>query len=206
MQLKGQLEKKLRTEGYQVYGIDEVGRGCLAGPVYAACVSLNEDFFRLEEKYLKLIRDSKTLSSRQRSVAKTIIDDYSIYQKVASATVAEIDEFNILQAALLAMRRSLPIKIQNPYFLVDGNKRIPGISIQQDAIIAGDKMIFAISAASIIAKIARDTLMEEYSEKYPGYGFESNAGYGTKKHLTALGSIGLTGIHRKSFAPVRNLV
>lgn len=200
---KGDLEQKLKSKGYEVFGIDEVGRGCLAGPVYAACVRLSDDFFSLDEKHLKLIRDSKTLSAKQRLKAKAIIEDHSSYQKVESASVEEIDQINILQAALLAMRRSLPVKVQNPYLLVDGNQVIPQVFIPQEAVIAGDKTAYSISAASILAKIERDELMQEYSEEFPGYGFETNAGYGTKKHMLALGEIGITAIHRKSFAPVR---
>lgn len=185
-----------------------MGRGCLAGPVVAAGVIL--DFAKLEllpEKRRNLIRDSKTLSATQR---QNILDD--IYEcttdmAIGFADVSEIDSMGILNAAFLAMKRALSI-IEKPYsiVLVDGHIPIRGVTTPQRAVIKGDHWCYSIAAAAIIAKEARDSLMRDMGAKYPGYGFERHVGYGTKDHLDGLRSLGITPLHRRSFAPIRTMV
>lgn len=178
-------------------GVDEVGRGPLAGDVVTAAVVLPANH-RIEG-----LADSKTLSARQRENLYSDIISHADCWAVGRASVAEIDRFNILQATLMAMRRAvLGLSIQPDYVAVDGN-RVPQWEYNAEAVVKGDGRVEVISAASIIAKVVRDTEMAEMNIKYPGYGFDSNKGYGTAQHLEALGRLGPTPIHRRSFAPVR---
>lgn len=178
-------------------GVDEVGRGPLAGDVVTAAVVLPANH-RIEG-----LADSKTLSARQRENLYSDIISHADCWAVGRASVAEIDRFNILQATLMAMRRAvLGLSIQPDYVAVDGN-RVPQWEYNAEAVVKGDGRVEVISAASIIAKVVRDTEMAEMDIKYPGYGFDSNKGYGTAQHLEALGRLGPTPIHRRSFAPVR---
>ena len=178
-------------------GVDEVGRGPLAGDVVTAAVILPDNHG------IEGLADSKALSSRQReNLYKDIIGRASCWF-VARATVAEIDRFNILQATLMAMRRAVMGLSQQPDFVaVDGN-RLPQWEYCGEAVVKGDGRVEVISAASIIAKVVRDAEMKAFDEKYPGYGFAKNKGYGTAQHLEALGRLGATPIHRQTFAPVR---
>ena len=210
---KGKLEQEFASNNAQVVGIDEVGRGCLAGPVCAAAVIL--DYNKLDQTdpdLKKLIRDSKTLSSIQRQKIIPILDDICLHYEVAVADVEEIDEVNILNATFIAMKRAvnqLPRKsklFEKRVLLIDGNKTISDLKTEQKAIVKGDSIVFAIAAASIIAKEYRDQLMSELAAQYPQYSFENHVGYGTKAHLQALEEFGPTVIHRKSFAPVRKLL
>ena len=183
-----------------ICGVDEAGRGPLAGPVSAAAVILDPDY------PIAGLADSKKLSERQRDRLATIIRERALAWAVAYADVGEIDQLNILQATLLAMRRavlSLPIRPQQ--VLVDG-LYCPSTGIPSRAIVKGDSKIAAISAASILAKTARDLLMVELHEKYPHYGFADHKGYPTAAHLVALQEHGVSVVHRKSFRPVRELL
>jgi ribonuclease HII len=178
-------------------GVDEVGRGPLAGDVVTAAVVLPVNH-RIEG-----LADSKTLSARQRENLYSDIISHADCWAVARASVAEIDRFNILQATLMAMRRAvMGLCTQPDYVAVDGN-RVPQWEYSAEAVVKGDGRVEVISAASIIAKVVRDAEMAEMHIKYPGYGFDSNKGYGTAQHLEALERLGPTPIHRRSFAPLR---
>jgi ribonuclease HII len=178
-------------------GVDEVGRGPLAGDVVTAAVILPANHG------IEGLADSKALSSRQReNLYKDIISGATCWC-VARSTVAEIDRFNILQATLMAMRRAVMGLSQQPDFVaVDGN-RLPQWEYRGEAVVKGDGRVEVISAASIIAKVVRDAEMKDFDNTYPGYGFAKNKGYGTAQHLEALGRLGATPIHRRTFAPVR---
>lgn len=179
-------------------GVDEVGRGPLAGDVVTAAVILPAGH-RIEG-----LADSKALSATQReNLYKDIISHASCWS-IGRASVEEIDRFNILQATLMAMRRAvMGLRIQPDYVAVDGN-RVPQWEYASEAVVKGDGRVEVISAASILAKVVRDREMLEMDAKYPGYGFDSNKGYGTAQHLEALQRKGPTPIHRRSFAPVRD--
>ena len=180
-------------------GVDEVGRGTLAGPVVAAAVIL--DFKNLPND----INDSKKVSKKNREIISTKILENSI-TSIGHATVEEIDDINILRASLLAMKRAVEGLSKKPKLvLIDGN-HIPDIKIESKSIIKGDNKSLSIAAASIIAKVYRDNLMTEYSKKYPGYLWEKNSGYGTKEHLEAIKNLGITPIHRTSFKPIYNML
>lgn len=186
--------------GVLLAGVDEVGRGPLAGDVVAAAVILDP------AKQIDGLADSKKLSERQREMLYVEICAGATSWAVARASVAEIDSLNILQASLLAMRRAVEqLHIQPEHVLVDGNK-LPRWSYSSEAIIQGDDKVKAISAASIIAKVTRDREMVQFDAQYPGYGFAGHKGYGTREHLAALQKLGATPIHRRSFAPVRSVL
>jgi len=178
---------------YLIAGTDEVGRGCLAGPVVAAAVIL--------KKRIDNLKDSKALSPKIRSeLAKKILDNS--YYGFGLVSNQKIDEINILNASLLAMKRAiLNLPIKPTLVLVDGIHK-PDLEISMRAIIGGDSSEDAISAASIIAKVFRDDLMINYEKKYPGFDFQNNKGYGTKYHLQALKDFGSCPIHRKTFKGV----
>ncbi|MSQ59932.1 MAG: ribonuclease HII [Betaproteobacteria bacterium] len=181
-------------------GIDEAGRGPLAGPVFAACVILDP------ERPIEGLADSKKLSARQREVLSEIIRGQALSWCVASASVEEIDQHNILQATLLAMRRAVRGLSVTPLLaLVDGNQD-PSLGIATRTIVRGDRTEPAISAASILAKTARDALMLSLHKEYPAYGFDQHKGYPTAKHMAVLREHGATVHHRRSFAPVREVL
>ena len=181
-----------------VCGVDEAGRGPLAGPVYAAAVILNPD------RPIKGLKDSKLLSERRREVLAKEIFTNARACAVALATVEEIDRMNILQATMLAMQRAVAgLRIVPDLAYIDGN-RCPDLPCRAEAIIKGDATVPAISAASIIAKVARDLEMVAWDVRYPGYGLAQHKGYPTPTHLRALDALGVTPLHRRSFAPVRN--
>ena len=182
-------------------GVDEVGRGPLAGDVVAAAVILPP------KHSIQGLADSKVLTAHQRqSLYKEIIEQALDYS-VARASVAEIDQYNILQSTMMAMRRAvMGLKIKPDFVAVDGN-RLPKWEYPAEAVVKGDSRVEVISAASIIAKVVRDAEMIELEAKYPGYGFAKNKGYGTAQHLEALKRLGATPIHRRSFSPVsENLI
>lgn len=180
-----------------VAGVDEVGRGPLAGPVVTAAVILPKDFD------LPGLTDSKKLSAKRRQVLADLIRQQATAWALAQASVEEIDELNILAATMLAMQRAVDsLSLRPDRVLVDGN-RSPAFDMPSEAIVKGDGLIDCISAASIIAKQSRDKLMREMHQHYPEYGFDSNVGYPTKKHREALKKYGPTPIHRRSFAPVQ---
>lgn len=174
-----------------IAGVDEVGRGPLAGPVIAAAVILDIQ--------IPGIQDSKTLSAKKREALAEQIKTGATAYAYGRAEVDEIDSLNIHHASLLAMKRAVEaLAIQPTKVLVDG-LYVPKIAIACEAVVKGDSLIYAISAASILAKVYRDAEMIELDKKYPGYGFAAHKGYGTKEHQTALQKLGLCDIHRKSF-------
>jgi len=184
----------------QVAGVDEVGRGPLAGPVIAAAVILDPN------NPIEGLTDSKKLTEKKRESLSVEIKEKALSWSIARAEIEEIDEINILQASLLAMQRSVEgLTVQPAHCLVDGNK-LPKLSCSAEAIVKGDLKEQAIGAASIIAKVARDNEMVEMDNVYPGYGFAKHKGYPTKVHMEALTQIGICEIHRKSFAPVKRLL
>ena len=183
-----------------VAGVDEAGRGPLAGPVVAAAVILDD------LKPIAGLADSKTLSPRQRERLSAEIHARALCFSVAQASVEEIDRLNILQATLLAMRRAvMGLRLKPHKVLVDGN-RLPTLDIVAEAVIQGDRTVPAISAASILAKVARDRWCLEIDAEYPAYGFAAHKGYGTAQHLLALQTHGATPWHRRSFSPVARVL
>ena len=182
-----------------VAGVDEVGRGPLAGPVVAAAVII--DINNIPDG----INDSKKLSKINRLKISDEIKKYSIYS-IAEASVKEIDEINILQASLLAMKRAIEGLAKKPMTILVDGKFKPKTNFPTHSIIKGDTQSLSIAASSIIAKVYRDNLMRDFSKKYPEYLWEKNAGYGTKEHLLAIKKCGITPIHRKSFKPIHNIL
>ena len=202
---RGRLERQLLGEGLLVAGVDEVGRGCLAGPVYAAMAVL--DFAkvkRLKKAERALLRDSKQLSRQQRAAMVPVIHDVALDWQVASASVEEIDGLGILQANVLAMRRCLALA-GSPFdlLLVDGKLPVAGYAGRQQTVVKGDSLCYSIAAASILAKESRDAYMREQAELFPGYGFEQHVGYGTAQHLAMIDRLGVCRLHRRSFEPIR---
>lgn len=181
-----------------VIGVDEVGRGCLAGPVYAAAVIFKS------ESLSDLVTDSKLLSEERREeLAELILREHHV--GIGSASVEEIDEINILQASLLAMKRAIEnLGVKAGHVLVDGNMRIPGLNgFEQTPVVKGDLRVAPISAASIVAKVTRDRLMKELGVKFPVYGFEAHKGYSTPVHKQSIVTHGPCEVHRRSFAGVK---
>ena len=189
-----------RYKESDIAGVDEVGRGPLAGDVVTAAVIL------APAQPIPGLRDSKKLSEKRREELAVLIRERALCWSVARASVAEIDEINILQASLLAMRRAIEALDPQPgYVLVDGN-RLPKWGYASQAVIKGDDRVPAIAAASILAKVQRDSELIALEEQYPGYGFARHKGYPTVAHLQALRDLGVTPVHRRSFAPVKNLL
>lgn len=187
-------------ENVIICGVDEAGRGPLAGAVYAASVILNP------ERPIFGLADSKKLSEKKRNSLAIEIKQYALAWAIASSSVEEIDEINILQASLLAMKRAVEmLKIKAELVLVDGNK-CPKINLPCEAIVKGDSKVQAISAASILAKTARDANCLDLHQRYPQYNFAKHKGYPTAEHLALLIEHGVSPIHRKTFAPVRKLI
>jgi len=177
-------------------GVDEVGRGSLIGPVYAAAVILNKS---INKKFLK---DSKKLSKNKREALFTYIKKNSTWA-IGQASVQEIENINILHASLLAMKRAIrKLKKKPSLILIDGNKLPDLKNYNLKYVVKGDQKIPSISAASIIAKVSRDKFITTLSKKFKNYGWETNCGYGTKKHLKALKKFGITKHHRKTFSPI----
>ncbi|TXH87123.1 MAG: ribonuclease HII [Rhodoferax sp.] len=180
-----------------IAGVDEAGRGPLAGPVVAAAVILDE------LHPIAGLNDSKKLTARRREQLFDEIRAKALCFSVAEASVEEIDSLNILQATLLAMRRAVEgLRLKPGKVLVDGN-RLPVLDVVAEAIVQGDALVPSISAASILAKVTRDRWCEEVDRAYPQYGFAGHKGYGTAEHLAALRAHGASPLHRSSFAPVR---
>jgi len=184
--------------GGLVAGCDEAGRGCLAGPVFAAAVILPSGFKH------KDLNDSKQVGKAKRNKLRDIIIESSVAWSVAQCSADEIDSLNILWASIEAMHKALDgLKIAPSMLLIDGNKFKNYKDLPHQCIIKGDSKYTCISAASILAKTFRDDYMKDQSLKYPQYGWEQNNGYGTKKHIQALKTFGITNLHRKTFKPVR---
>jgi ribonuclease HII len=183
-----------------VCGVDEAGRGPLAGPVYAAAVILDPS------RPIEGLRDSKKLTAERREELAPLIKANALAWSIARCTEAEIDRYNILQASMLAMKRAVNgLQTIPTLALIDGN-RIPVMKIRSIAIIEGDDKVTAISAASILAKTARDEALVKLHKKYPQYGFDQHKGYGTEYHLEMLRLHGVSPVHRRSYAPVRALL
>lgn len=206
-------KEKSLCEQFLPIGLDEVGRGPLAGPVVAAAVLYKKASFEVseeQEKKMKWIRDSKKLSEKKREEMYEWIQEH-FYVGIGIISPETIDRVNILQATFLAMKgaltdlkRKLPREYNNKlYLLLDGNQLLPNISYSQEAIVGGDGKVRSIAAASIIAKVTRDRLCIEYDLCYPGYGFKNHKGYGTQEHMDALRHLGATPVHRMSFRPVQ---
>ena len=199
---------ELRCEaqgGLRVAGVDEAGRGPLAGPVVAAVAVIDRD--AATPKLLKLIDDSKKLALAAREKAYEAMVASGIVQfAVGEATVEEIDRINILQATFLAMRRAVEALALAPdIVLIDGNQLPRGLACRAETIVGGDAHSYSIAAASIFAKVTRDRAMARLAEAFPGYGWETNRGYGSAQHLAALEQLGPTPHHRMSFAPLSRL-
>ena len=182
-----------------IAGVDEVGRGSLVGPVYAAAVILNKSINK------KILKDSKSLAKYKREILSKYIKKNSIWA-IGKASVREIEKINILQASLLAMRRAIKKLRRKPSLvLIDGNK-LPKIkNFKLRSIIKGDQKIPSISAASIIAKVTRDKMITNLGKKFKGYKWDKNYGYGTKEHLKAIRNLGITTHHRRSFSPINKI-
>ena len=181
-------------------GVDEVGRGCLAGEVVSAAVILPINHGILG------LNDSKKLREHQREVICSEIVEKCVCFSIGKASVREIDRLNILQATMLSMQRAVSgLKVEPEFVLVDGNK-LPEWKYKSKAVVKGDSLIEEISAASILAKVTRDKDMYSLDTLFPGYGFSKNKGYGTAQHLEALDRNGVTVCHRKTFSPIRELV
>jgi ribonuclease HII len=195
------LEQEARVAGaVRIAGIDEVGRGPLAGPVTAAAVILNP------RDIPPGLDDSKKLTARRRAVLETAIMA-GAEVSIAHASVAEIDALNILRASHLAMVRALAGLTPAPDFLlIDGNLIPAGLTLPARAVIKGDGRSLSIAAASIVAKMCRDRIMVDLAQQHPGYGWETNAGYPSKSHKQALRDLGVTPHHRRSFRPVHNIL
>ncbi len=186
-------DNEMRTHCGVICGIDEAGRGPLAGDVYAAAVILPDDII------IDGINDSKKLTEKKREALFDIIREKAVSYCIATASVKEIDSMNILNAAMLAMKRAYEgLDVKPDTALIDGNKT-PGLDIPETAVVKGDATSASIAAASILAKVARDHYMKELAEKYPQYMFEKHKGYGTKLHYEMLDKYGASNIHRKSF-------
>jgi len=200
-------EEKMWRNGQYIIGVDEAGRGPLAGPVMAAAV-----FIIINDKYEELlnlgVNDSKKLSPKKRDkIYEALTSHPLVLWSVGEASEKEIDEINILRASLLAMRKAVEklidknnrLERENFSVYIDGREVIPNLTANQKSIINGDAKVFSIAAASIIAKVTRDRLMLKYAEKYPQYGFEKHKGYGTKQHYEMIQKHGICRIHRKTF-------
>jgi len=195
-----QIDLQFSAGEHRVAGVDEVGRGPLAGPVVTAAVILDP------EQPIAGLADSKALSEKRREALFDEIKEKAKAWAIGRAEVEEIDELNILQATMLAMQRAVAgLNLSPNHVLVDGN-RSPGFPCSSEAIIKGDGTVPVISAASIIAKVTRDREMVEMDAQYPGYGLAGHKGYPTKAHIMALQELGVTPIHRRSFEPVRRLL
>ena len=182
-----------------IAGVDEVGRGSLVGPVYAAAVILKKSI------NTKLLKDSKSISNAKRKVLFSYIKKNSIWA-IGKASLKEIEQLNILNASLLAMKRAIKkLKKKPSHVLIDGNKLPELKNYKLKSIIKGDQKIPSISAASIIAKVTRDKMISDLGKKFKGYNWQKNFGYGTSQHLKAIKILGITKHHRKTFSPINKL-
>lgn len=213
-------EKELQEQGYHIIaGVDEVGRGPLAGPVVtAACVIKDVSDFEIKPDHdmWKLVRDSKFLSEKQREEAFDFVRE-KFFVGIGKCSPRAIDEINILQATFLAMKKAIDglekdidkngayADAEKMMIMIDGNQLLPNFTREQICVAKGDSISKSIAAASVMAKVARDKIISQYDEEYPEYGFAKHKGYGTKIHMEALEKYGATPIHRKSFAPVKKV-
>lgn len=195
------LELKKRAEGFSIIaGVDEVGRGPLAGPVVSAAVAFPEN------ASIPAVNDSKLLTEKRRNELCAMIKAVpGVIYAIAEIDSEEIDRINILEASRQSMRLAVRQLGRIDFLLIDGLP-VPGFEVPNLAVVKGDRLSASIAAASILAKVYRDELMNKQAELYPGYGFERHKGYGTKEHLAALCRLGVCPLHRRSFAPVRNVI
>ncbi len=195
-------EKRFRKAGYRlIAGVDEVGRGALAGPVVAAAVILPEGFDHED------LADSKTLSPEKRQELYEVIVREAVSWAVGEVSAEEVDRLGILQASLLAMSKAVAaLSVVPELVLVDGRFTLPNWPGPQKAVVDGDALCLSVAAASVVAKVTRDRIMEELNPKYPGYGFAKHKGYGTREHLEALRLYGPSPLHRKTFRPVSEVL
>jgi ribonuclease HII len=197
-------ENELKSQGYElIAGIDEVGRGALAGPVVASAVILPRP---ANLTWLGLVRDSKELTSRQRESLFDLINREAVAVGIGVVPSQVIDSVNILKATKLAMMQAVEKLPRQPNFLIIDRVTLSQCPIPQRGITRGDKLCLSIACASIVAKVTRDRMMEEFDQIYPGYGFARHKGYGTGIHMSCLRKLGPSPIHRLYFAPVRNLI
>lgn len=197
-------EDKLKSQGYElIAGIDEVGRGALAGPVVASAVILP---YPANLPWFELVRDSKELNSRKRESLFDLINKEAVAVGTGIIPSQTIDSMNILRATKLAMMQAVEKLPKQPSFLLIDRITLTQCHIPQRGITRGDKSCLSIACASIIAKVTRDRIMEEFDQIYPGYGFARHKGYGTGKHISCLQKLGPSPIHRLYFAPVRNII
>lgn len=205
---RGVLENKLLARGHTILGVDEVGRGCLAGPLYAGACLLDYKRLRgLPRELLVNLRDSKKLNALKRRRMVVTIREIALEAHLGMVTEREIEELGISKANGLAILRAIR-QCKSPYdiVLVDGRQRIAGISVEQQPVIKGDDLCYAIAAASILAKEARDEFMHQKAKTYPEYGFETHVGYGTVLHRKMIEHYGICPLHRKNFEPIRSLL
>ncbi|MBC7515892.1 MAG: ribonuclease HII [Alkalinema sp. FL-bin-369] len=194
-----EFEAELWRQGlFQVAGVDEVGLGCLAGPIVAAAVVISA-----EVQTISLVRDSKALSAKQRDQVFEHLSSQGLPIGIGMASVSEIEQVNVLQASYLAMRRAISRVQPIDHALIDGRPIKVELGVPITTLIKGDARSYAIACASIVAKVRRDRLMVHLAKRYPGYGWERNMGYGTPQHLQGIQSIGITPWHRTTYAPVR---
>jgi len=197
-------EDKLKSQGYElIAGIDEVGRGALAGPVVAGAVILPHP---ASLPWFELVRDSKELNSKKRESLFDMINKEAVAVGIGIIPSQVIDSINILKATRLAMMQAVEKLPKQPHFLLIDRLSLSQCPIPQRGITRGDKVCLSIACASIIAKVTRDRMMEEFDKTYPGYGFARHKGYGTGRHLSCLQKLGPSPIHRLYFAPVRNAI
>ena len=188
-------ENEAAKNGYKyICGVDEAGRGPLAGPVCAAAVIVPEDC------EIEGLNDSKKISEKKRELLYDIIIEKAVAYSIAYGTLEEIEQYNILEATYLAMNRAIDgLSVKSDFALIDGNRVPKNITVPCETVIKGDSKSYSIAAASILAKVTRDRLLLEYDEKYPQYGFASHKGYGTKAHYEAIAQHGVCEVHRLSF-------
>jgi ribonuclease HII len=197
-------EDKLKSQGYElIAGIDEVGRGALAGPVVASAVILPH---RTDLPWLQLVRDSKELNSKKRESLFDLLNNEAVAIGIGIVSPQVIDSMNIFKATKLAMMQAVEKLPKQPNFLLIDRLSLSQCPIPQRGITRGDKSCLSIACASIVAKVTRDRMMEELDQIYPGYGFAQHKGYGTRKHISCLQKLGPSPAHRLYFAPVRNAI
>ena len=197
-------ENKLKSQGYKlIAGIDEAGRGALAGPVVASAVILPGS---IHLPWFKLVRDSKELNPRKREFLFNLITEETLAVGTGIVSPQVIDSTNILEATKVAMLQAVENLSLQPQFLIIDRLTLPQYSIPQKGITRGDKLCLSIACASIVAKVTRDHILEELDKVYPGYGLAKHKGYGTREHVSRLQQLGHSPIHRLSFAPVRQVI
>jgi len=200
-------EKEIFKKGFaSLGGIDEAGRGPLAGPVVAACVVIDSKFIPKNEKFYK-INDSKKLTSKKREELYGVIINNASEVGVGVCDHKIIDRINILEASFLAMKKAISsLKKRPEYLVLDGRFQIPNLSLAQEALVKGDELVFTVAAASIVAKVERDRIMRALHKDFPQYCFDKHKGYGTKLHMENLIKYGPSPVHRTSFKPVKKLL